>query len=427
MATESLRERKKVAWREQFLANVENKDNCRLVKRILKKDPSDRSDKDRSILKELEGLVAEVEDRARKQANAKRKAEEILDPEELLEEKISCLVEAIRQAKALVVYTGAGISTAARIPDYRGPNGIWTRLSKGEKLGSYNLCDAEPTVAHMSLTKLHNEGFVKHIVSQNCDGLHIRSGLPKDALSEVHGNMFSEVCTECEDERLYYRLFDVTERTSLRRHQTGRNCYECDSPLRDTIVHFGEKGSLEHPLNWQEALDAAKKSDCILCLGSSLKVLKRYHALWGMNRVKHKRPKLFIVNLQWTPKDECATLKINARCDDVMRMVMNKLGLEIPEYKRSCDPLFTLATPLQPQELNTHSTKSLTPLMDPLNMDPLHTPLSKESQNANEEGNLKIESNNSNDHEGDAKTSCPGWYGKGFGKVKKSAKRRKTR
>lgn len=77
MATESLRERKKIAWREQFLANVENKDNCRLVKRILKKDPSDRSDKDRSILKELEGLVAQVEDRARKQAKAKRKAEEV--------------------------------------------------------------------------------------------------------------------------------------------------------------------------------------------------------------------------------------------------------------------------------------------------------------------------------------------------------------
>lgn len=58
---------------------------------------------------------------------------------------------------------------------------------------SYNLCDAEPTLAHMSLTKLHSEGYVKHIVSQNCDGLHIRSGLPSHAISEVHGNMFTEV------------------------------------------------------------------------------------------------------------------------------------------------------------------------------------------------------------------------------------------
>lgn len=59
-------------------------------------------------------------------------------------------------------------------------------------------------------------------------------------------------------------------------------------------------------------------------------------------------------------------------------------------------------------------------------MDPLDKPLLREFQNANEEGNLKFESDNGNDNEGDAKTSCPGWYGKGFGKVKKSAKRRKT-
>ncbi|XP_020916522.1 NAD-dependent protein deacetylase sirtuin-7, partial [Exaiptasia diaphana] len=118
MAVESLRERKKIAWREQFLANLEDKDNCKLIKQILKKDPSDRSEKDRSILKELESLVMQVEDRARKQAKAKRKVEEILDPVGVLEDKVNVLVEAVRQAKSLVVYTGAGISTAARIPDY---------------------------------------------------------------------------------------------------------------------------------------------------------------------------------------------------------------------------------------------------------------------------------------------------------------------
>ena len=77
MAGESLRERKKIAWREQFLANLEDKDNCKLIKRILKKDPSDRSEKDRTVLKQLEGLVVQVEDRARKQEKAKRKVEEV--------------------------------------------------------------------------------------------------------------------------------------------------------------------------------------------------------------------------------------------------------------------------------------------------------------------------------------------------------------
>lgn len=85
-------------------------------------------------------------------------------------------------------------------------------------------------------------------------------------------SLLRQVCTSCAPIREYVRLFDVTERTSLHRHGTGRRCSICGGELRDTIVHFGERGTLEKPLNWKGAAEAAGMADVILCLGSSLKV-----------------------------------------------------------------------------------------------------------------------------------------------------------
>jgi hypothetical protein len=105
-------------------------------------------------------------------------------------------------------------------------------------------------------------------------------------------------------------------------------------------IHSIFRGSIKWPINWDGASKAAEKADVIICFGSSLKVLRRYPWLWCMDRPKKFRPKLYIVNLQWTPKDSAATCKINGRCDDVMQQVMVRFFLIIPTNPIHCSPTF---------------------------------------------------------------------------------------
>ncbi|KAL1517359.1 hypothetical protein ABEB36_001130 [Hypothenemus hampei] len=346
---------KKVCAKEERLANL------RKVSLILQKSEDNRTSKDLKKLSECSDMIEEVQQRLKKREELKKRMEEFEDPEDVLVQKCQILAQAIAQSQHLVVYTGAGISTAAKIPDYRGPNGIWTRLREGKDIGDHDLSLAEPTYTHMALYELYRQKILKYVVSQNCDGLHLRSGLPRSALSELHGNMYIEVCKTCKPHREYWRLFDVTESTARYAHKTYRRCYICNGALVDTIVHFGERGSLLWPLNWKGACKNAKEATTIICIGSSLKVLKKYPWLWQMDKPAKKRPNLYIVNLQWTPKDDCANVKINGKCDVVFKRIMNMLGIAVPRYEKSRDPIFHHASELNELELHTNSQPSLVP------------------------------------------------------------------
>ena len=105
---------------------------------------------------------------------------QIFDSPEQLDVKIEEFIKLFRESKHIVVHTGAGVSTAAGIPDFRGPKGVWTLEEKGiTPQMDTTFDDAKPSLTHMALVKLVEENIVQYVVSQNVDGLHIKSGLPR--------------------------------------------------------------------------------------------------------------------------------------------------------------------------------------------------------------------------------------------------------
>jgi len=253
---------------------------------------------------------------------------EHFDPPDVLEAKASKLADMIRNSRHMVAFTGAGVSTSAGIPDFRGPEGSWTLKAQGRRRtqATVDTLQAIPTPTHMALVALQNKGILKYLISQNCDGLHRRSGMKPENLSELHGNSNLERCSKCGKE--YLRDFHATAdyRYDVHDHRTGRKCAKCGGDLLDTVVNFNE--SLPQvPL--QKAFEHSQRADLMLVLGSSLTVSPANEM---PRKTVENGGKLAIVNLQKTHLDSLATVRVFAKTDDVMKLVMNKLGIEIPPF-----------------------------------------------------------------------------------------------
>ncbi|KAI4306222.1 hypothetical protein L6164_029515 [Bauhinia variegata] len=252
---------------------------------------------------------------------------EYFDPPHALPEKIERLAIMIKKSKHLVVFTGAGISTSCGIPDFRGPKGIWTLQREGKALPEAALpfqC-AVPSLTHMALVELEKAGVLKFVISQNVDALHLRSGIPREKLAELHGNCFMETCPSCRAE--YVRDFEVG---TVGLKETSRRCSDpkCGARLKDTVIDWGDALP---PKEMDPAEKHCKMADIVLCLGTSLQITPACNlplkALRGGGKV-------VIVNLQKTPKDKKASLVIHGLVDKVIAGVMDFLNLQIPPFVR---------------------------------------------------------------------------------------------
>lgn len=243
------------------------------------------------------------------------------------------------------------------VGDYRGKRGKWTEkdrqainedtpTSTNDDGVSYE--ELRPTYTHEALAKLVEIGLIKHVISQNCDGLHGLSGIPKDCLSELHGNVFLETCEDCgkEYERPFYVLDDTSSQyyedinesgqSSLPSyavqcmqcglsHRTGRSCDSCGGYLKDTIINFGDD-LREDVITTAERV--AKDSDLCISLGTTMTVTPACDLVLMGQKPLH----LVIVNRQKTQFDYlCITkddkkmdcgVRVFGDCDSVMREVM---------------------------------------------------------------------------------------------------------
>lgn len=284
---------------------------------------------------------------------------EYFDTPEELDAKVERLAMEILASEHFVAFTGAGLSTAAGIPDYRsgvntvlktGP-GCWetaaaiqAALKAGKDVKQIpkakfrtSIQRSMPTKGHMALYALMEAGLLKHIISQNVDGLHRKSGVPAAKLTEVHGNTNLEICVKCD--KGYMRDYRTRTAQKVHDHLTGRKCDNaaCGGALKDTIINFGEN-LRQSDLN--RGFNQGQLADVMLCIGSSLRVNP---AAQMVEETSECGGRVWIINLQKTPHTPIAT-QIYAKIDDVLELLMKKLSMAIPIFTLKRHARFTLST-----------------------------------------------------------------------------------
>jgi len=214
-----------------------------------------------------------------------------------LDQRIKTLAQWMFEAKRLVVFTGAGISTESGLPDFRGPDGIWTRQAQGLPAKTRDFSSVEPNAGHMAIVELQKLGKLSFLISQNVDNLHLRSGIHPDLLAELHGNVAKLRCSRCEAQ--------VDKSTAL-------DTCSCGGRLVSSVVNFGQ------PLPQKELADSYRHSqncDLFVVAGSSLVVTPAA----DMPRVALRYgARLVIINQGETPLDRVGHLRFEERIGEVL-------------------------------------------------------------------------------------------------------------
>jgi NAD-dependent deacetylase len=244
----------------------------------------------------------------------------------------------IDDAQRVVVLTGAGISTDSGIPDFRGPQGVWTKNPLAEKMSNihYYLADpevrklswqnrlaspawsAKPNAGHLSLLSLFQRQKLHALITQNIDELHQMSGIPPELVIEVHGTMRRVMCMGC---GMRAPMQKALER--VRAGEEDPKCRDCSGILKSDTISFGQQ-LVPHVID--RAMRAAGEADLFLSVGTSLQV---YPVAGAVEIARDAGAKIVIVNAQPTPFDEVADAVLDAPISEVLPAILGS-GPRLP-------------------------------------------------------------------------------------------------
>ncbi|MBN2442671.1 MAG: hypothetical protein JXJ04_15050 [Spirochaetales bacterium] len=223
-------------------------------------------------------------------------------------ERLLKAAAAIKASHHLVAFTGAGISTESGIPDYRGPQGVWTLKAQGKKPKQTVSWDhVKPNAGHYALVELQNLGLMKFLISQNVDGLHLISGIKPELIAEFHGNHNLMRCLSCDRQFPKKGLWD--EAAWGKGYRTSPvlpgqpACPSCNGRIISSVVNFGDpipKKELER------SLFHSGRADVFIAIGSSLTVTP---AAEMPLRAKKHGALLIIINQMETGLDHQADIR----------------------------------------------------------------------------------------------------------------------
>jgi NAD-dependent deacetylase len=223
-----------------------------------------------------------------------------------LDRRIETLVRWMAEAERLVVFTGAGISTDSGLPDFRGPDGVWTRQEKGlpPKDPKLDWTKTSPNEAHYAIVELQKLGKLDFLVSQNIDDLHRSSGIRPELLAELHGNLARVRCVDCEQT---YPRSDALERCP------------CGGALKSSVVGFGDSLPTR---DLADSFEHARRCDLLIVIGSSLVVTP---AATVPAVAVEAGARLVIINRGETPLDGAADLRFEEAIGEVFPPAVRKL------------------------------------------------------------------------------------------------------